>query len=106
MSTYRGWPERQTYPGIEGTAQFLANWIDTWHEWELQVEKLRDAGDRVVAIVWQRGRSKATGLPTEKQFAQVYTVRGRKYLRMEMYATPAEALEAAGLRNKSSQEES
>jgi uncharacterized protein len=98
MSTFRGWPERRTYPGLEGAAQFLANWIDTWDEWELELEELRDGGDSVVAIVRQRGRSKASGLPTEMQFARVYTVGGGKYLRMEMYATPAEALEAVGLR--------
>jgi len=31
-------------------------------------------------------------------FAQVWTLRDGKQLRMEMYASPAEALEAVGLR--------
>jgi len=98
MSMFHGWPEKQTYPGIEGAAEFLGNWIDAWEEWELRVEELRDAGDRVVAIVRQTGRAKATGLPTEMQFAQVWTLRGGKQTRMEMYASPAAALEAVGLR--------
>jgi ketosteroid isomerase-like protein len=98
MSMFRGWPERQTYPGIEGARQFIADWTEGWEEWELQLEELRDAGDRVVAILRQRGRSKATGLPAEMHFAQVWTVRDRKQFRMEMYASPAEALEAVGLR--------
>ncbi|HEX6653760.1 MAG TPA: hypothetical protein VF072_13525 [Thermoleophilaceae bacterium] len=46
----------------------------------------------------QRGRSKATGLPVEMDFAQVWAFRDGKQVRMEMYASAGEALEAAGLR--------
>jgi hypothetical protein len=75
MSMFRGWPERQTYLGRDGAMQFLAD-----------------------AILRQRGRSKATGLPGETHFAQVWTLRDAKQFRMEMYASPGEALEAVGLR--------
>jgi ketosteroid isomerase-like protein len=98
MSTFRGWPEQQTYPGIEGAMQFIADWTESWEDWDLQLEELRDAGDRVVAILRQRGRSKATGLPAEMHFAQVWTFRDGKQFRTEMYASPEEALEAVGLR--------
>ena len=98
MSQFRGWPERQVYPGIEGAMQFIADWIDSWDEWTLELDDLCDAGDRVVAIFRQRGRSKATGLPVEMHFAQVWTLRDGTQIRMEMYASPDEALEAVGLR--------
>jgi ketosteroid isomerase-like protein len=97
MSTFRSWPEQQTYDGIGGAMKFLADWAGFWDDWQLEVEDLRDAGDKVVAIVRQRGRSKATGLPVDMHFAQVWTFRDGKQLRMEMYATPEEALRAAGL---------
>jgi ketosteroid isomerase-like protein len=98
MSTFRGWPERQTYEGIEGARQFMADWLDAWDEWELELEELRGAGEIVVAIVRQRGRSKATGLPVDMHFGQVWQVRDGENLRMRMYASPDEALHAAGLR--------
>jgi ketosteroid isomerase-like protein len=98
MSMFRGWPEQHTYLGRDGAMQFLADWTESWEEWELQLEELRDAGDRVVAILRQRGRSKATGLPGEMHFAQVWTLRDGKQFRMEMYASPGEAFEAVGLR--------
>ncbi len=63
----------------------------------LEVEELHPAGDKVVAIVRQRGRAKETGLPVDMHFGQVWTYRDGKQLRMEMYATPEEALRAAGL---------
>ena len=98
MSTFRGWPERQTYPGLEGARQFLADWTDSWEDWKLELRELIDAGDEtVVAIVHQSGRSKATGLPVEMDFAQVWTVRDGRQLRMRMYADPDEGRRAAGL---------
>ena len=97
MSTFSGWPEQQTYPGVEGARQFIADWTEQWDDWQLELEEVRDADDRVVMTMNQRGRSKVTGLPAEMQFAQVYTVRDGKQIRMEMYASPADALDAVGL---------
>jgi ketosteroid isomerase-like protein len=97
MSKFRGWPEQQTYEGAEGARVFLRDWLGAWDDWELEVEALHDAGDKVVAIVRQRGRSKTSGLPVVMAFGQVWTIRDGKSARMEMYADPVEALEAVGL---------
>jgi ketosteroid isomerase-like protein len=98
MSTFRGWPERKTYPGLEGAREFLADWSAAWENWELDPEELLDAGGgRVLAIVRQRARSKATGLAVEMHFAMLWSVRDGMQVRMEMYADPAEGLQATGL---------
>ena len=97
MSTFRGWPERQTYHGIEGARQFIAEWDDAWETWEVEVEDLLDGGERIVAIVRQHGRAKATGASVEMHFAQVWTIRDGLQVRMDMYASPEEALDAVGL---------
>jgi ketosteroid isomerase-like protein len=97
MSNFRGWPEQKLYPGIDGAREFMRDWLDAWNDWSIEVESLSDAGDKVVAIVRQRGTSKTTGLPVDMTFAQVFTVRDGKQVRMEMYAEPSEGLEAAGL---------
>src|SRR3954468_12565112 len=103
MSTFHNWPERQTYEGVEGTREFLSDWMSAWEDWRLEIKELLDAGDDVVAIVHQSGRSKATGLPVDMDFAQVWTVRDGKESYMRMYADPGEALEAAGLGQTGSQ---
>jgi ketosteroid isomerase-like protein len=97
MSTFRGWPEQKTYEGIEGARQFLSDWTSAWEDWQLELKDLIDAGDEVVAIVHQRGRSRTTGLPVDMDFAQLWTFRDGKQIRMRMYADPDEALRAAGL---------
>jgi len=98
MSTFRGWPGQQEYHGVEGARQFLHEWLEAWDDWELRLEELHDAGEQIVAIVRQRGRSKAMGLPVDMTFAQMFTLRDGKQVRMQMYAEPSEALAAAGLR--------
>jgi ketosteroid isomerase-like protein len=98
MSTFGGWPESPVYYGAEGMSEFLAAWLENFDDWELRAKRLLDAGDDlVVAIVWQRARSKGSGATVEMSFGQVWTVRGGTAVRMQMYADPAEALEAAGL---------
>ena len=96
--TRLGWPGRQIYDGAEGAREFLVEWADAWDGWELEVEEYIDAGERVVAIINQWGRAKGTGVRVEMRFAQVWTFRNARAIRMEMYANPDEALEAVGLR--------
>jgi ketosteroid isomerase-like protein len=55
-------------------------------------------GDKVVATVHQRGRSKMSGVLLEGSMVQVWTFRDGKEARMDMYSDPREALEAVGLK--------
>lgn len=98
MSKFSGWPEQHVYEGINGARSFIAEWSAAWDDWQLDVEGLHDAGDKVVAVVRQRGRSKRTGMPVDMSFAQVFTLREGKQTRMEMYADPDDALTAAGIK--------
>ena len=65
MSTFRGWPEQQTYHGIEGGGSSSRSGSEPRRKWELELNELLDRGYRVVAIMRQHGRAKATGLPVE-----------------------------------------
>jgi ketosteroid isomerase-like protein len=93
-----GWPDQQIYAGAEGANQFNSEWAASWDDWEMEAEEYLDAGERVVVILTQRGRSKATGIPVEMRFAQVWTLRDGQGIRMELYASVEEALKAVGLR--------
>jgi ketosteroid isomerase-like protein len=91
------WPEQKLYEGADGAQTFLDDWQDVWDDFEIEVEALHDAGDKVVAVARTRGRAQATGMPAELSIAMVWTFRDGKHTRMEMYADPAEALKAVGL---------
>ena len=95
--SHLGWPDQQIYRGREGADQFNAEWASAWDDWELEPEDYVDAGERVVVIINQRGRSKGSGIPLDMRFAQVWTLRDGRGIRMEMYASVDDALEAVGL---------
>ena len=97
MSTFAGWPEQLVYVGVDGARSFLRDWTDAFDGWTIELQALHDAGDRVVSVCRQQGRSKTTGMPVEMLFGMVWTLRDGMQTRMEMYADPGEALRAAGL---------
>jgi ketosteroid isomerase-like protein len=97
MSKFVGWLERPVYEGIKGVRDFSHEWADAWDDWTIDVLALHDAGDKIVAVVHQHGRAKATGIPVDMVFAQVWSLRDGKEVRMEGYADAAEALKAVGL---------
>jgi ketosteroid isomerase-like protein len=99
MSTFRdavGGLDKQ-YEGAEGAHRFLREWSEPFDEWQIDVERYHEAGDKVVTVCHQRARSKGSGVPVEMRFALVFTVRTGLATRMEMYADPTEALKAVGL---------
>jgi ketosteroid isomerase-like protein len=97
MSHFDGWPEERLYHGVEGARAFLDAWTQAWEDWELEVQSLQEAGEQVLAVMRQRGRSKSTGLLVEMSFGMLWTLRDGKQTRMEMYADPADAMRAMGL---------
>ena len=97
MSTFRGWPEQRLYVGVEGARAFLRDWTGPFDDWTIELQALHDAGERVVSVCRQRGRSRTTGMPVEMLFSMVWTVHDGMETRMEIYTDPAEALKAVGL---------
>ena len=83
--------------GVDETNRWLAEWLEGFELWTIDVEEVFDAEDRVVAIVRQRASAKHSGPEVEMRFAQVWTFQDGLVVRMEMYADRDAALEAAGL---------
>ena len=97
MTNFSGWIEQPVYEGVAGMLSFLADWTEPWEGWQLEAEALHDAGDQVVAVMRQHGRSKLTGMELDMTFAQVWTFRDGLRSRMDMYSDVGEAMRAAGL---------
>ena len=97
MSTYRGWPEQPLYHGADGMRRFLDDWSGAFDDWTIGVEALHDAGDKVVSVCRQTARAKLTGVPVDRRFAMVFTVRDWLEKPLEMYTDPAEAFAASGV---------
>jgi ketosteroid isomerase-like protein len=99
MSTFRELSMiDEHYEGADGVTRFMREWTEPFDEWQIEVEAYHDAGEKVVMVCCQRGRSKASGVPVEMHLGMVFTLRDGLETRMQMYADPAEALEAVGLK--------
>jgi ketosteroid isomerase-like protein len=96
-TTFQGGMLPETCVGVDETNAWLAEWLDSFEDWSLDIEEVFDAEDRVVAIVRQRATGKHGGPEVDMRVAQVWTFRDGLVERMEMYADRDDALEAAGL---------
>jgi ketosteroid isomerase-like protein len=92
-------PTAGTYRGIEQVKAQLADWTGQFsgYAWEPQ-DFISAPEGRVVVIGQQHGRGVVSGVDVEEGAVHVWTVREGKAIRLEMYRSREEALEAMGLR--------
>src|SRR5215210_6695988 len=84
----------------EGALSFLgriSDIADQFEDYEVQPERLADAGDLVIADLRRQARSRRGPALITDQFAQVFTLRDGKITRIQSLPSFAEALEAAGV---------
>lgn len=87
---------KPVYHGRRGFREFWRDWGEQWESITADVDELRAAGDRVVGLVTNRARGR-DGVEVRRQGAHVITLRDGLVLRTTVYASWAEALQAAGL---------
>ena len=98
-TTFSGFPGPREFHSMDEFLEFRTAWMEPYDEWSYEAQKILDAGgNRVVATFHQRGKLRDSGSWVEMHYGFVYTVEEGLIMRTEMYATPKEALEAAGLR--------
>jgi ketosteroid isomerase-like protein len=90
-------PDASIYRGIDEVRGAVESWIAMWTEYTFEAREYRDAGDEVVVLVQERGRSR-TGVNVERELGEILTIRDGRLIRVRLYGSWAEALEAAGLR--------
>jgi ketosteroid isomerase-like protein len=88
---------KRVYRGPEGAGSWLQNWLEAWEDFEIRIDEVIDAGDRVVLVFSQRGRGKASGVEIENRLAGVATLRDGKMVRGDLYLDVDEAFRRAGI---------
>jgi ketosteroid isomerase-like protein len=87
----------QVYRGHDGVRAFWRYWLESWEGIAFRLDDLIDAGDEVVALIWQRNRGRASGAVVEYEWAQVWTLRDGLVTRQRIFLRREDALEAVGL---------
>jgi ketosteroid isomerase-like protein len=90
---------RGLYHGHEGVGQLFQQWLESFEadSYEAHAETFIDAVDNVVVGWRARARGKASGAEVEMSRWHVYRMRNGLALRVDVFETESEALEAAGL---------
>ena len=93
------WSDFETvYLGHEGVRMFWRTWFAAWETVDFEYEEFIDAGDQVLCILSQRMRGRTSGVELEwSSYAQLWTIRDGKVIRVQFFANREEALEAARL---------
>jgi ketosteroid isomerase-like protein len=89
---------RPVYRGAQAVVEMALEEIPSLLEgFHVEAVEARGAGtDTVITKARFAARAKASGVPVEQVFFQVYRLRGKQIASMHSYTTEAEALEAVG----------
>ena len=91
-------PDGTVSRGLDAVMEHVSRWAEMWERWEVELEDVIDAGgDRVIAFIRERGRSKA-GLEMNERHSELYRVRDGRIVYRKGFSDADEALEVAGLR--------
>jgi ketosteroid isomerase-like protein len=99
IATFSGFLEEETtLRGADEFLEFRAAWMGPYDDFIYEPVRIVDAGaNRVVIILHQRGKPHESDSWVEMDYGLVYTVEAGLITRGDFYATPEQALEAAGL---------
>jgi uncharacterized protein len=86
------------YEGVEGFTRYLRRFWDEFADARTELRGIRDLGDLVLAEITFHGRGRRSGVETEMEGYQLWTLREGKIVRGQGFTDLDAALEAAGLR--------
>ena len=90
-----GFPGNEATRGPEAPLDFFRDWIDQWEDLRVDWELEQASPDTVFAVVDMRGRGRASGVPVELRFGQVWSFREGVPVRMVFYNDPDDGRRAA-----------
>ena len=92
------WIVDSPYRGHDGVREAMSVFTETFDDYRAELHEARNAGDRVVALVWQSGVIKGSREPVRQAIGVVYAdFRDGQIGEASFFRSWAEALEAAGL---------
>jgi len=84
--------------GAEHFVDFMATYLAGFDDYALQIMRLLEAGDEIVALLHDSAHIHSSESIVERDLAHVWTVRAGKLRRLRAYNAHAHALEAVGVR--------
>ncbi len=89
-------PSYAVEPGTRYGRKSFAVVRDTYGDFEIEVERIIDAGDETVVLAHYTASGAVSGVPVGGEHGYVWTVRDGLAVRFQWFQSHREALEAAG----------
>jgi uncharacterized protein len=83
--------------GLDGFRAVWRDWTEAFETYRIEIERMIEAGDRVVSIVKMGGQTRTGGVEIEAPGAAVWTIRDGRLTRVEFHLDVDAAMRAAGL---------
>ena len=77
--------------------QVLATYSSGWNDYSAEVKEASEAGEDVLLVIHEKATMGDTGVPLERDLAELWTIREGKAVFMRVFRTREAALKAAGL---------
>ena len=90
-------PGGGTYRGHEGVLQWVVDWRREWIDYELELERVEELGDRVMTVERSRAKGKRSGVDVDMRTYSLWSLRDGKVVRWQGFPSEDAALGAAGL---------
>jgi uncharacterized protein len=91
-------PDPGPHMGLEATRDYYRRFLASWEDWRIEASEFREVGNSIVVHARRSGIGRASRVPLEDHSFHVWTFRGGKIIRMDVFEQETEALEAVGLR--------
>ena len=85
------------YHGLEGYARFWNTFREPWESVHIDLERIEDLGDRVLALMMFYAKGKGSGVDVTSEYANVFTFRDGLVVYQVGYGDWRSALKAVGL---------
>jgi HAMP domain-containing protein len=87
----------QVYRGLDEVEAATKDWLEAWDWFRIELEELRDARERIVALTRNIGRPRGSDTEITALAAEVWTMRDGKAIAHRSYDERQDALRDAGL---------
>jgi ketosteroid isomerase-like protein len=91
-------PDAGVHVGLDAVRRYWAEeLLDAWETWDLQLETLIPASDRILSISRLRGKGKHTGITVDMELFQVWTFKDGLVIEQRGFFDREQAFAAAGI---------
>ena len=81
-------PEAGTHHGRDSFERFLRGWIESFDQFRVEPEQVLERDGKLVAVVRQTGRGRASGVTVAARLAHVWTVENGRAVGWEAVGDP------------------